>query len=137
LPRAGAVYEPSPTDGALRQPELGIDFKRYFTLPTAEVYYQIQRQAARRCCLRSPYLEHLSTRFHAYQQRLALPEDRVLDCIAEVGNTSAASLPIALAHAHERGQLMSGRRVLLSALGAGLTWGAVLLEWPREGDAHS
>jgi 3-oxoacyl-[acyl-carrier-protein] synthase-3 len=66
----------------------------------------------------------------AVAERLALPEERVLDCIAELGNTSAASLPLALAHAQERGRLAPGSRVLLSALGAGLTWGAAVLEWP-------
>ena len=56
-------------------PEFGIDFKRYFTIPTAEVYKQIELDARRRCRLLSPYLEHLSTRFCFYQFRVALPED--------------------------------------------------------------
>jgi hypothetical protein len=55
--------------------ELGIDFKRYFTLPTDEAYQQIQQSAQRRCRLVSPYLEHLSTRFCYYQFRVALPQD--------------------------------------------------------------
>lgn len=54
-------------------PELGIDFKRYFTLPTEEVYKRLERSAQRRCRLTSPYLEHLSTRFCYYQFRVALP----------------------------------------------------------------
>jgi hypothetical protein len=54
-------------------PELGIDFKRYFTLPTEEVYKRLEGSAHRRCRLRSPYLEHLSTRFCYYQFRVALP----------------------------------------------------------------
>jgi hypothetical protein len=56
-------------------PELGIDFKRYFTIPTDEVYKRIEKDTRRRCRLRSPYLEHLSTRFCYYQFRVALPED--------------------------------------------------------------
>jgi hypothetical protein len=40
-----------------------MDFKRYFSLPTEEVYYRIDSEAKRRCRLVSPYAEHLSTRF--------------------------------------------------------------------------
>lgn len=53
--------------------ELAIDFKLYFTIPTAEVYKRVESSARRRCRLRSPYLEHLSTRFCYYQFRVALP----------------------------------------------------------------
>jgi len=60
------------TDGL---PELGIDFKRYFTIPTDEVYKRIEKGAHRRCRLVSPYLEHLSTRFCYYQFRVALPAE--------------------------------------------------------------
>jgi hypothetical protein len=56
-------------------PELAIDFKRYFTIPTEEVYYRIQFGARRRCRLQSPYLEHLCTRFGYYQFRVALPAE--------------------------------------------------------------
>jgi 3-oxoacyl-[acyl-carrier-protein] synthase-3 len=64
---------------------------------------------------------------------LDLPSDRVIDCLADYGNTSAASIPIALAQAADNGSLRRGYRVLLSAFGAGLTWGAGILEW--EGSA--
>ncbi len=65
----------------------------------------------------------------AVGERLDLPADRVIDCLAEYGNTSAASIPIALAEAASTGLLRSGSRVLLSAFGAGLTWGAGIVEW--------
>jgi 3-oxoacyl-[acyl-carrier-protein] synthase-3 len=61
--------------------------------------------------------------------RLALDPSRVVDCIAEQGNTSAATLPLALAHSEARGRLRPGMTVLLAAFGAGLTWGGALLEW--------
>ncbi len=63
--------------------------------------------------------------------RLALPEERVVDCIAELGNTSAASVPLALDYARADGRLVAGSRVLLCAAGAGFIWGAALLEWGR------
>ncbi len=69
----------------------------------------------------------------AVGERLDLPGDRVIDCLREYGNTSAASIPIALSEAASTGLLRKGSRVLLSAFGAGLTWGAGILEW--EGSA--
>jgi 3-oxoacyl-[acyl-carrier-protein] synthase III len=65
----------------------------------------------------------------AVGERLDLPEGRVIDCLAEYGNTSAASIPIALSEAASTGLLEKGSRVLLSAFGAGLTWGAGIVEW--------
>jgi 3-oxoacyl-[acyl-carrier-protein] synthase-3 len=65
----------------------------------------------------------------AVGERLALPADRVIDCLAEYGNTSAASIPIALAEAASTGLLRKGSRVLISAFGSGLTWGAGIVEW--------
>lgn len=66
---------------------------------------------------------------HALTMQLGLPPDRVLDCIGDYGNTSAATLPLALAHAHAERRLGEGDLVLLGAFGAGFTWGAGVLEW--------
>jgi 3-oxoacyl-[acyl-carrier-protein] synthase-3 len=71
----------------------------------------------------------------AVGERLELPVDRVIDCVPTFGNTSAATIPIALAEADERGMLADGARVLLAAFGGGLTWGATLVEWGRDGAA--
>jgi len=65
----------------------------------------------------------------AVGERLGLDPARVVDCIAEYGNTSAATLPLALDHAVAAGLLHDGDRVLLGAFGAGFTWGAGVLEW--------
>lgn len=65
----------------------------------------------------------------AVGERLRVPVDRVVDCIAEYGNTSAATLPLALAHSVASGRLREGDRVLVGAFGAGFTWGATVLEW--------
>ena len=65
----------------------------------------------------------------AVGERLGLPADRVVDCISEYGNTSAATLPLALAYVDEQGRLKPGHRVLLGAFGAGFTWGATVVEW--------
>jgi 3-oxoacyl-[acyl-carrier-protein] synthase III len=65
----------------------------------------------------------------AVAERLGLDADRVINSIDRYGNTSAATLPIALADARERGMLEPGMNVLLAAFGAGFTWGAGVIEW--------
>jgi 3-oxoacyl-[acyl-carrier-protein] synthase-3 len=65
----------------------------------------------------------------AVAERIGLPLDRVVDCIGELGNTSAATLPLALDHSVSAGRLREGDRVLLAAFGAGFAWGATVVEW--------
>lgn len=55
--------------------ELGIDFKRYFTVPTDELYSRFEQDTKRRCFLNSPYSQHLISRFFYFQSRIGLPED--------------------------------------------------------------
>ncbi|MFI1328945.1 beta-ketoacyl-ACP synthase III [Streptomyces sp. NPDC020845] len=61
---------------------------------------------------------------------LGIPEDRRLSNIAYNGNTVAASIPLLLADATADGSLAAGHRVLLTAFGAGLAWGAATVLWP-------
>jgi 3-oxoacyl-[acyl-carrier-protein] synthase III len=65
----------------------------------------------------------------AVGERLGLEEAKVVNSIDRYGNTSSATIPIALADARERGLLEPGMNVLLSAFGAGFTWGAGVIEW--------
>ena len=65
----------------------------------------------------------------AVAERLSLPSERVFDCIFGLGNTSAASVPIALGEAARTGALAPGATVVLGAVGAGLVWGATVLSW--------
>jgi 3-oxoacyl-[acyl-carrier-protein] synthase-3 len=65
----------------------------------------------------------------AVGERLSLSADRVVDCIAQIGNTTSASLPTALAVAEADGRLRPGSLVLLGAFGAGLAWGGTVLTW--------
>ena len=65
----------------------------------------------------------------AVGERLGIAGDRVIDSIAKLGNTSAATIPLALAQAKRTGHLRQGARVLLGAFGAGLSWGATVIEW--------
>lgn len=62
-------------------------------------------------------------------KRLKISKDEVYVNIEEYGNTSSASIPIALHEALQEGRIKSGDYVLLVAFGAGLTWGATLIKW--------
>jgi len=66
----------------------------------------------------------------AVAEELELAEERVAVNIDRVGNTLAASIPLLLNDTVERGDLKPGDRVLLSAFGAGLSWGSTVLTWP-------
>jgi 3-oxoacyl-[acyl-carrier-protein] synthase III len=68
----------------------------------------------------------------AVAQRLSFPRDRVFVDLETVGNTSAASVPIAMDHAWRQGRLHPGDLVLTVAFGAGLAYGANLIRWTAE-----
>jgi 3-oxoacyl-[acyl-carrier-protein] synthase-3 len=68
----------------------------------------------------------------AVKDRLELPAERIVNCIHRYGNTTAATIPLALEEARAAGTLRDGAKVLLAAFGAGLTWGATVVEWGRE-----
>lgn len=61
---------------------------------------------------------------------LGLPAERCVSNVESVGNTGAASIPLALADAVSRNTVRPGEHILLTAFGGGLTWGSCLLSWP-------
>jgi 3-oxoacyl-[acyl-carrier-protein] synthase-3 len=65
----------------------------------------------------------------AVGQRLGLPPEKVFQNIQRYGNTTAASIPIALAEAEAEGRLKRGDLVVLAAFGAGFAWGASVVRW--------
>jgi 3-oxoacyl-[acyl-carrier-protein] synthase III len=65
----------------------------------------------------------------AAQQRMGLPDAKVIKNIREYGNTTAATIPLALKTALDEKRLVPGNRVLLAAVGAGFTVGTVLVRW--------
>ncbi|MGO8687212.1 MAG: beta-ketoacyl-ACP synthase III [Candidatus Dormibacteria bacterium] len=68
----------------------------------------------------------------ASAQRLGLPMERVVVNVSETGNTSSASIPLALAGAAAQGRFRPGDRMVAAAFGAGATWGAIAWEWNGE-----
>ncbi len=65
----------------------------------------------------------------AVRERLGLPEEKVFLNIHNYGNTSSASIPVAFDEAVREGRLERGDFVLLTAMGAGLAWGTIILRW--------
>ena len=65
----------------------------------------------------------------AAAKKLNLPEERVVSNLAEYGNTSAASIPIALDEAVRGGAIKSGDKLALAGFGAGLTWASAIVRW--------
>ena len=65
----------------------------------------------------------------AVAERLGVPREKVFQNIQRYGNTTAASIPIALAEARDQGRVHPGDLVVLAAFGAGFAWGAVVLRW--------
>jgi 3-oxoacyl-[acyl-carrier-protein] synthase-3 len=65
----------------------------------------------------------------AVGERLDLDPAKVADYISQLGNTSAASIPLTLSLSREDGRLRPGHKVLVAAIGAGFTWGAGVMEW--------
>jgi 3-oxoacyl-[acyl-carrier-protein] synthase-3 len=64
---------------------------------------------------------------HAVGDRLGIAEDKVFANVQDYGNTSAATLPLAMSDARRNGRLKSGMTVLLTSFGGGMTWGSALL----------
>jgi len=62
-------------------------------------------------------------------KKLGIPQEKIVVNVDKYGNTSSGSIPLALADAADDGRLEPGKLVLLTGMGAGLTWGSALIEW--------
>jgi len=67
------------------------------------------------------------------RKKLGIPEERTVVDVDRYGNTSSGSIPLALADAKREGRLQEGRLLLMTGMGAGLTWGSGLIEWTDGG----
>ncbi len=65
----------------------------------------------------------------AFAERLKVPEDKIFVNIDKYGNSSAATVPVALDEAVRSGRIKPGSKVILTAFGGGLTWGSSLIRW--------
>lgn len=64
-----------------------------------------------------------------YAKKMKLPMEKIVANVDKYGNTSAASVPLALDEAYKQGRIKSGDNLLLLGFGAGLTWGAAVIKW--------
>jgi 3-oxoacyl-[acyl-carrier-protein] synthase-3 len=71
----------------------------------------------------------------AVAKGLGLPQERMFSNVHLYGNTSSASIPVALCEAWEQGRLRPGDHILIVAVGGGLAWGASVIEWTGLGPA--
>ncbi|MGH2921551.1 MAG: beta-ketoacyl-ACP synthase III [Gaiellaceae bacterium] len=71
------------------------------------------------------------------RKKLGIPEERTVVNVDRYGNTSSGSIPLALADAEADGRLRPGELVLMTGMGAGLTWGSALIEWTANGKVAS
>jgi 3-oxoacyl-[acyl-carrier-protein] synthase III len=146
--RAGRTGEP----GALLGFELGSDGSQADLIMVADRYFVMQgrpvfrsavtrmSESSRKLAERIGWSPAKVDRLVAHQANirilnavageLGLPTDRVVANLDRVGNTVAASIPLALVDAAKSGQLVPGHRLLLCGFGGGLTWGAAALEFP-------
>ncbi|HEY3205768.1 MAG TPA: beta-ketoacyl-ACP synthase III [Gaiellaceae bacterium] len=62
-------------------------------------------------------------------EKLGIPKEKIVVNVERYGNTSSGSIPLALADAEAEGRLVDGALVLMTGMGAGLTWGSGLIEW--------
>lgn len=119
------------------------DSGQYFTMQGSAVFrHATQRmtESAQALLKRIGWEAHDVDRFVAHQAnrriidavagRLGVPEDHLIVNLDRVGNTAAASIPLALADAAADGSLRPGQRVLITAFGGGLSWGSTALLWP-------
>lgn len=65
----------------------------------------------------------------AVATRLEIPPEKVISNLAQYGNTSAASIPLALDEAVRSGRVKAGDTVVAAGFGAGLTWGSAVIRW--------
>jgi 3-oxoacyl-[acyl-carrier-protein] synthase-3 len=70
-------------------------------------------------------------------KKLGVPVERVVVNVDRYGNTSSGSIPLALADAAADGRLREGKLVLMTGMGAGLTWGSALMRWTANGDGNA
>jgi 3-oxoacyl-[acyl-carrier-protein] synthase III len=134
-----------PSGGSRRpiDPQALAERANYLRMEGKEVYRQAVRRmvASSRAVLDVAGLDVASVdRFVGHQanarileavaDRLGVPGERRITNVHLYGNTSAASIPLALAHGVAEGTLRAGHRVLLTSFGAGFTWGSALMRWP-------
>jgi 3-oxoacyl-[acyl-carrier-protein] synthase-3 len=138
IPAGGAAAPPTPELLEQHQQYVKMEGNEVFKFAVRRIP-QVTRQALRESKLTVDDIDwlvpHQANRriIDTIAERLHVPHDRVVDVIAKTGNTSAASIPIAMHELYTAGHLRTGQVLALVGFGAGLTWGAAVLRWTEKG----
>jgi 3-oxoacyl-[acyl-carrier-protein] synthase III len=136
--QAGLLYAPGPctppVEGLRQEARIVMDGRgvyRYAVTAMAEASLEAIERAGLQPSDIAMCVPHQANRriITAVADRLRMPMDRVFVNVDHFGNTSSASIPIALSEASDLGLLHPGDHVLLTAFGGGLSWGAIVLQW--------
>jgi len=116
------------------QQYLKMDGKKVYKQATKMMYHSVIRALNHAKLQKSDIdfiIPHQANKriIEAIAKKLALADDKVMINIENYGNTSAASIPIALDEAISQGKIKDGDIVVLTAFGAGLTWGSIVIKW--------
>jgi 3-oxoacyl-[acyl-carrier-protein] synthase III len=98
---------------------------------SAEAVLEVCEQSVEDIDVYVPHQANVRIIDHA-ARKLGIPEEKVVVNVDRYGNTSSGSIPLALADAAADGRLKPGKLVLMTGMGAGLTWGSALIEWTHE-----
>ena len=134
IPAGGSRFPTSLETVHKRQHLIQMNGREVFRFAT-RVMASATREAAKRASLEMDHIELVVPHqanlriIEAAARGLHLPLDRFMVNVERYGNTSSASIPIAVCEAFERGRIRPGDHVVLVGFGAGLTWGAMALEW--------
>ena len=101
---------------------------------SAEAVLQQCRESVEDVDVYVPHQANVRIIDHA-TKKLGIPSDRVVVNVDRYGNTSSGSIPLALADAQADGRLRPGSLVLMTGMGAGLTWGSALMRWTESATA--
>lgn len=117
-----------------RQQYLNMDGKKIYKHATKMMYHSVIRALNHVKLQKSDIdllIPHQANQriLEAVAKKLSLANDKVMINIERYGNTSAASLPIALDEAIDQGKIKDGDIIVLTAFGAGFTWGTIVLCW--------
>ena len=134
IPAGGSALPATAETVAARQHYLQMNGREVFRFAAGIVPQAIEQVAARAGLAVEDVdliIPHQANQriIEAAARRIRLPEDRFVVNLARYGNTSAASVPIALCEALAEGRLQPDQNVVLMGFGAGLTWAATLIRW--------
>jgi len=125
------------TGGVARTQEAGVltmagkDVFRHAVQKMSDILLEILEQVSMKIDDIDLLVPHQANKriLDAIGQRLNIPQEKVMATVSQHANTSAASIPLALAEAEKAGRLAPEKIIALQALGSGLTWGACLIRW--------